>query len=532
MTIWRGEGGGGDATTDSEINLITALANSIVADTATTTAAAASATASELAAQASEDAAAISETNAASSAAAALVSEGAASVSAAAALVSETNAAASALSVNDTNLVHIAGTETITGAKTFSATISGSIDGNAATVTNGVYTTGDQTIGGNKTFSNTVLGSVSGATGTFSGNVQMASANGGQLAGLRNKIINGNMTVLQRGTGAVTTNVAGTAFYVADRFFGATLATGAVVAAGNAPSSTLSLSGTSTIFLQTSTAKAVLGTNDYAYLSQYIEGNNVADLKFGTASAKTITVSFRARADSIGATAVITVSLRNGANNRAYCAPVTITNANASYSVTIPGDTSGTWLTDTGIGLRVGFGFAGNGTSIASTDNAWVASGAVMASTQTNFLGTATASLNITDVQLEVGQIPTPFEQIPYGLSLQLCQRYYEVLPQSGTGSIQASIGTGQNTSTTAGSVPITFKVTKRATPGVTSSGLLRVSSAAGGDVTVTSTSFIGLGLEGAVISYGVASGLTQGFAALFGRRTDTTGEIQISAEL
>jgi hypothetical protein len=251
----------------------------------------------------------------------------------------------------------------------------------------------------------------------------MASLNGGAVS-LRNKIINGNMTVLQRGAGSVTTNVAGTAFYVADRFFGATLATGAVVAAGNAASSTLSLSGTSTIFLQTSTPKAMLGTNDYAYLSQYIEGNNVADLKFGTASAKTITVSFRARADSIGATAVITVSLRNGANNRAYCAPVTITNANASYSVTIPGDTSGTWLTDTGIGLRVGFGFAGNGTSVASTDSAWVASGAVVASTQTNFLGTSTASLNITDVQLEVGPVATPFEQRPYGMELALCQRY------------------------------------------------------------------------------------------------------------
>ena len=119
MTIWRGEGGGGDATTDSEINLITTLTNSANAASNTSAAAAASATSSELAAQASEDAAAISETNAASSAAAALVSEGAASVSAAAALVSENNAAASALSVNDTNLVHIAGTETITGAKTF-----------------------------------------------------------------------------------------------------------------------------------------------------------------------------------------------------------------------------------------------------------------------------------------------------------------------------------------------------------------------------------------------------------------------------
>jgi hypothetical protein len=139
---------------------------------------------------------------------------------------------------------------------------------------------------------------------------------------------------------------------------------------------------------------------------------------------------------------------------------------------------------------------------------------------------------NIGNVQLEFGNVATPFEQRPIGMELALCQRYYEVMPQAGTGSIQASIGTGQNTSTTAGSVSITFKVTKRATPGVTSSGLLRVSSAAGGDLSVTSTSFIGVGLEGAVISYVVASGLVQGYAALFGRRTNTTGEIQIDAEL
>ena len=279
------------------------------------------------------------------------------------------------------------------------------------------------------------------------------------MAGLRNKIINGNMTVLQRGTGAVTTNVAGTAFYVADRFFGATLATSAVVAAGNSTTPGASSAGGNSIYLQTSTAKVTLAAGDYSYLSQSIEGYNVANLRFGSAAAKQITISFRARADNIGSTAVITVALRNNATNRSYCTPVTITNVNASYSVTIPGDTAGTWLTDNGIGLRVSFANAAGSSSFASSDNAWVSSGAIASSTQTNFLGTATASLNITDVQLEVGPISSPFEHIPYGLSLQLCQRYYEV----GYGSV-AGYAVGASGP---GAVSVSFATQKRASPTV-----------------------------------------------------------------
>ena len=359
----------------------------------------------------------------------------------------------------------------------------------------------------------TFSGAVSGTTGTFSGNVQMASLNGGQLAGLRNKIINGGMTVLQRGTGAVTTNVAGTAFYVADRFFGATLATGAVVTAGNAVNTSLSLSGTQTIYLQTSTIKSVLLTGDYSYIGHYVEGLNVADLKFGTASAKTITISFRARADNIGSTAVISVSLRNSANNRAYCVPVTITNANASYSVTIPGDTSGTWLTDTGIGLKVGFACAGGATFIASTDSAWVASGALCASTQTNFLGTATASLNITDVQLEVGPVATPFEQRPYGMELALCQRYFYAYTCGSSGA--GDFGTGYLRSTTSFVTSIKMPVLLRIAPtAISFSGAVGdyTYQAGGTTCVVNGIAAVAYGTDSSSVEFTSATASTVGF--------------------
>lgn len=69
------------------------------------------------------------------------------------------------------NVVHKSGNETIAGTKTFSSTISGSVNGNAATVTNGVYTTGNQTIGGTKTFSSTISGSINGNAATVTNGV-------------------------------------------------------------------------------------------------------------------------------------------------------------------------------------------------------------------------------------------------------------------------------------------------------------------------------------------------------------------------
>ena len=156
QTIYRGPGGGGNATTDSEITELTALSlqasNSaeqagLEADAASLSAAASSNSAfdsnlSAIAAALSESAAAISASNA-------LTSEGNAALSEDAAALSAAEAAASALSVNDSNLVHKTGDETIGGIKTFSSTIVGSVNGNAATVTTNANLTGAITSVGN-----------------------------------------------------------------------------------------------------------------------------------------------------------------------------------------------------------------------------------------------------------------------------------------------------------------------------------------------------------------------------------------------
>ena len=454
MTIWRGAGGGGDATTDSEINLITALANSIIADTATTTAAAASATASELAAQASEDAAAISETNAAISAAAALVSEGAASVSAAAALVSENNAAASALSVNDTNLVHIAGTETITGTKTFSNTIVGSVNGNAATattssacsgnaatVTNGVYTSTDQTIGGNKTFSNTILGSISGTTGTFSGNVQMASANGGQLAGLRNKIINGNMGIFQRGAAAVTTSLAYGPF---DRWFTASIGnTFSTTQQSFVSGDTLYNTGGAQFFTQCAVT-SVASAGNFTVIRQKIEDVRLL-------AGQTITVSFWAKAatgtPSIGVS--VTQSFGSGGSpstavpSTGQAQVITTTWTKYSKTFSIPSINGKTIGTDAN-------------TSFTQL-NIWLDAGSTF-NTESGSIGQSSKTVSIAQVQLEIGSVSTPFEFRPIQIETALCQRYYESLPNCGF------IGSGYVAGALIGNY-IQFSTTKRAVP-------------------------------------------------------------------
>jgi len=290
----------------------------------------------------------------------------------------------------------------------------------------------------------TTPSTINATTGTFSGNVQMASANGGQLAGLRNKIINGDMRVSQRVVNPSTASLpsTGSATYLADRFFFTlqTAASPAAVTAGITNDNSLSGASGNHIYLTTNTIKSTLAAGDYLLCSQYIEGFNVADFKYGTAAAKTVTISFRAVTTNMGASSVISVSFRNN-GTRSYVVPVTITNSAATYSVTIPGDTTGTWITNSGQGLLVTFTSASGSTFIAPTASAWQAGNYIANSTTSNFLGTLNGTLAITDIQIEVGPVATPFEQRPIGMELALCQRYYEVI--TSTGIIGSSSGVG-----------------------------------------------------------------------------------------
>jgi hypothetical protein len=231
----------------------------------------------------------------------------------------------------------------------------------------------------------------------------------------KNRVINGDMRIDQRNAGASVTPT--NTEYLVDRF-SATLTQASKFTVQQ--SSTAPAGFVNSLLVTSSSAYSVV-TSDIFAIRQRIEGTNLADLGWGTANAKTVTVSFWVRSSLTG---TFGGSLNN-AGTRSYPFTYTISSANTwEYkTVTIPGDTSGTWLTTTGIGLQVSFALGG-GDDWSGTAGAWASANDVTATGATSVVGTNGATFYITGVQLEVGSVATPFERRPYGTELNLCQRY------------------------------------------------------------------------------------------------------------
>jgi hypothetical protein len=250
--------------------------------------------------------------------------------------------------------------------------------------------------------------------------------------GFVNRIINGGMTIDQRNAGAaVTAN--GT--YPVDRFLIGNGTDGAF----SAQRDTVAPSGfINSLKVTTTTADATLTTTQGLLAAHYIEGLNVADLAWGTASAQPVTLSFWVRSSLTG---TFGGSLQNSALDRSYPFTYTISSANTyEYkTITVPGDTSGTWLTTNGIGLRLWFGL-GVGPDRSGTAGAWSGSDLRSVTGAVSVIGTLSATWFITGVQLEKGSTATPFEFRSIGQELALCQRYF----QSPTGNgflMRANVG-------------------------------------------------------------------------------------------
>jgi len=268
------------------------------------------------------------------------------------------------------------------------------------------------------------------------------SLNAPNTFGFKNRIINGGMVIDQRNAGAsVTQTVAQT--YVTDRFaiFGSV--TSKFTAQRNAGSVTPPVGFTNYLGMTSSSAYNVQ-TTDYFQLRQTIEGFNVADLAWGTASAATITISFWVRSSLTG---TFGGAVGNQAGNRSYPFTYTINAANTweQKSITIAGDTTGTWTTDNTGGLWLYFGL-GAGSTYSGTAGTWAAADYRSATGATSVVGTSGATFYITGVQLEKGSIATPFDFRDYGRELQLCQRYYQRL--QGTASDVTVISSGAAWST------------------------------------------------------------------------------------
>jgi hypothetical protein len=265
-----------------------------------------------------------------------------------------------------------------------------------------------------------------------------------------------------------------------------------------------------------------LSAGDYFAFEQFIEGQNIADLNWGTANAKTVTLSFLVQSTLTG---TFGGSLENSASNRSYPFTYTISAANTweQKSITVAGDTTGTWLTTTGIGIRVQLGL-GVGTTYSGTAGAWAAADYLSATGAVSVVSTSGAKLAFTNLKLEVGSIATPFVPDDYAVSLDKCKRYYRKIIYAASSWWAA----GAAYATTAAGSGMTWYPTMRAAPTVTLPSTINWDNAAGGAISGVTTTVSIIGLDNFRIGGAAASGWVAGNATLI----EFSGNLIMDAEL
>jgi hypothetical protein len=339
--------------------------------------------------------------------------------------------------------------------------------------------------------------------------------------GFKNRIINGAMVIDQRNAGASVTAGASETFTL-DRWAYYNSQASKMTVQQNAGSVTTPAGFLNYLGVTSSSAYTVL-TGDFFIIEQKIEGFNTADLNWGTASAATVTLSFWVRSSLTG---TFGGSLGNSAFNRSYPFTYTISSANTweQKTITVAGDTSGTWVGATnGIGMRVNLGL-GVGATYSGTAGAWTGSGLFSATSATSVVGTNGATFYITGVQLEKGSTATNFDYRPYGTELALCQRYYQIIDGF------AGIANGGGTSLSTMAI---FPVTMRTSPSVGTTASLRITdpsvadySQSSGNAAIVAGRVSSSGIQA---SLGNFTGLTQRYGY---QHNIGSNSITLSAEL
>ena len=385
-----------------------------------------------------------------------------------------------------------AGTTTSTAATITTGTIptltAGTTTSTAANITNGTITNLSTTLAGDFTISQGTgtLGTTGATLGTYGGSASVpvlainakgqitstgTAAISSGLTGFRNRIINGDMRIDQRNAGASQSYTSAPArTYSVDRFTIFYPANSKFTTQQNAGSVTPPAGFSKYLGITSSSSYSVL-SSDYFVLGQPIEGQSIADLAWGTASAVSVTLSFWVRSSLTG---TFGGSINNADVSRSYPFTYTISSPNTweRKTITISGDTTGTWLTNDGVGLFLWLGL-GVGSTYSGTAGSWAGADYRSATGATSVVGTNGATFYITGVQLEAGSTATEFECRPIGTELALCQRYYETNYSDGyaTGSTSnTSVYDFIGGSSTSGNIlqTIQFKVSKRASPTVT----------------------------------------------------------------
>jgi len=370
------------------------------------------------------------------------------------------------------------------------------------------------------------------ALGNLNVDTITTSTSGGVLGAgnasiMKNRLINGACVIDQRYAGsAASSSYSG---YVIDRWSVAQVGTtGKIIAQQNAGSVTPPIGFTNYLGI-TSQSSYTVGTNEFYSIVQTIEGYNIADLGWGTANAKTITVSFWVQSSLTG---TFGGCLNNG-GSRSYPFTYTISSANTweQKSVTIAGDTSGTWGTTTGIGVQIWFNL-GCGSTYSGTAGAWASANKVAPTGAVSVVGTSGATFYLTGVQFEIGSSATGFEYRIYGTELANCQRYY--WKKAGQyPSANTTVGAGMLYSANDARACLANPVPMRIAPAITFSGsgfgFERPNTFLG---TIGSPAAANYSPEASLIYSG--SGTSSGTAgdATFWYITDNTSYIAVNSEL
>jgi hypothetical protein len=330
------------------------------------------------------------------------------------------------------------------------------------------------------------------------------------------------MTIDQRNNGSSVTNP-GNNVYIVDRWLINTAFTGSV---GQNLGGVTPPAGFSN-YLGMSVGAGGQSATNYSF-RQWIEGFNSADLAFGTANAQTVTLSFWVRSSLTG---TFGGALQNEAGNRSYPFGYTIASANTwqKVTVTIPGDTTGTWVGATnGYGIQVIISY-GAAAARQGTAGAWAAADYRSVTGQVDLISTNGATFYITGVQLEKGQTATSFDYLPYGTELNLCQRYY-FRNQSGTlyGRYGMALGSGSTVAKLDIFLPVQLRASSTS---IDYGGSIAVWNGS----TVTSVSSFTVDVITpliATLNANVASGLSAGSLYEVFNNNNTAGYIGINAEL
>ena len=338
----------------------------------------------------------------------------------------------------------------------------------------------------------------------------------------KNRLINGDMRIDQRNAGASVTPTNGQ--YLVDRWAAGLTAASKYTVQQNAGSVTPPAGFINYLGATSSSAYSV-GTSDSFSIQQKIEGYNIADLGWGTADAKTVTLSFQVYSSLTG---TFGGSIANNGGSRTYPFSYSIPVANTwtTISVTIAGDTTGTWLTTNGIGLSVRFGL-GSGSTFTGTAGAWAAANYVQPTGSVSVVGTNGATFYITGVQLEKGSTATSFDYRDYQAELAKCQRYYYRITAQNTTDYFVpnayAIGTTSAFGFNQFPVPMRTSPTSLEQSGTAANYVV---VRCGNATTVTSSavpSFSQANLNSALTLFTVASGLVNsGAGSVYGSTTST----------